>query len=64
MRWLGFAVDWCMLAKGGLYVEAVYLPSHLVNTFGMGINTHYFVSVERPYHKYMCIYFCEVNFHM
>ena len=46
--WLGVVSDWCMLAEAGLSVEAMDLPAHLVNAFGMCKNVQYFASVEGP----------------
>ena len=38
--------DWCTFAEAGLGVETVNSPSHLVNTFVMRINVHYFAGVK------------------
>ena len=47
-RWFGIDAHWCALAEAGLGVEAANSLSHLVNTFAMRINAHYFASVEGP----------------
>ena len=46
--WLGIDADWCALAEAGLGVEAANSPLHLVNTFAMRINAHYFSGVKWP----------------